>query len=178
MQTNLPSHESKSLNSDSIVLIINHVLVGRSAEVDQILQQMCIYDHHLIAFAAESLFYTTSLGLEGEWDNSQLNLNWEYALPYAVYEYGDSFEKKVLSNSNDIYAYMFDLYRQYQLYLYHAIMHSGQIERIQSLALHGATIYTGNNFSLINIGENNESSFQQYDVAPTFAFSIHPRGRS
>lgn len=167
--------ESKSPNTDSTLLLIGHLLTNRSVETDEILSKMCIYDHHLIACAADSILYSDPRGISGNWDNHLIEELWEYALPYSIYENGDSFEKLVISNAEDIYAYVFQIYHHYRTYLYNSIINSGHVTVIENLAKYGAVIYTGINFSLINIGRSNDQLFITYDVAPTFPFPIRPR---
>lgn len=174
IKSHLP--ESKLTNIDSSLLLINHLLTNRSVETDTILSKMCIYDHQLIACALESILYSDPQGINGRWDDIFIEELWEYALPYAIYENGDSFEKLVICNAENIYAYMFQIYNHYRTYLYNSIHNSGQVATITNLAKYGAVIYTGINFSLINIGRSNDQLFVNYDVAPTYPFPIKPRG--
>lgn len=169
----LPELELPSTNS--LTLVITHITVNRSIEVDEILNSMCIYDHHLIACAAESILYSNPTGIYGIKDNQCIEELWEYALPYAVYENGDSFEKKVLYNMESIYRYMMYLYGFYQSVIYNGIVNKGSVNLIHCLSKQGAVILTGNNFSLINIGRTNDELYHIYDTPPTFPFPIRPR---
>lgn len=157
------SQDSMSAQFDGrLTIIVGHMQFGRSAEIDEILQQMGIVEHYLITAALHSVLYSSKVGLLGEWNNSYFDEMWDYALPYTIYEYGSDFEKMLLSNEHRIKEYAKWLYLQYQNYLFSS-MHS-RADFYSQLIKHRCDVYLGYGYTLISFGNLNHEYFDRYST--------------
>ena len=147
--------------NETLTIIIPHVKYGRSAEVDEILLRLGLYEHYLIAAAAHSVLYSDKrYGMLSEWNNDYFEYLWEYALPSSFYEYGSDFEKHVLVNERDIYSYA-----RWLLLLYQNLMFSAMNEfsaYYNYIAQQGGCVFLGTKNSLNVFGYHKHEYFDRY----------------
>lgn len=157
------SQDSTSVQFDGrLTIIIGHLQFGRSVYLDEILEQMGLVEHYFITAALHSVLYSSKIGLLGEWNNSYFDEMWDYALPYAIYEYGSDFDKMLISNEHHIKAYAKSLYLYYQNYLFSA-MHS-RANFYSQLIINRCDVYLGHGYSLISFGNLNHEYFDRYST--------------